>query len=49
MSTDFRIAYYFYFHLGVSLSLQAVIQVDDKPGFGVFGKSIAMDCSSFGG
>ena len=38
MSTDFRIAYYFY-----------LIQVDDKPGFGVFGKSIAMDCSSFGG
>ncbi len=38
MSTDFRIAYYFYFHLGVSLSLQAVIEVKINPGSGFSGK-----------
>ena len=43
VSANLSVADHFDFHLVVCLPLQAVIQIDDKSGFGTFGKSVAVD------
>lgn len=48
MSADFRVADNLDPHVGISLPLQAVIQVKNKSGFGTFGEGVAMDSATFG-
>lgn len=48
MSADFRVADNLDPHVGISLPLQAVIQVKNKSGFGTFGEGVTMDSATFG-
>ena len=43
VSANLSVTDHFDFHLVVCLPLQAVIQIDDKSGFGTFGESVAVD------